>query len=219
MSRKREQQRENRRALARQLGVHGKDVPTKLLDNERVTEPELKVTGLQVHEVKRGFFEKAPPATLHVALFVVDGAGVRCCRRVAFETTLAKGAATLAAQALDDDFDDVVRYRRPGRFVFVAALVEGGTHEARAALGAHLVDDDVGLLVDGAPAGLDDDAVARLTRPRTVGLGIFAGAGFAREAAAVVSVDVVDRVRTTLPLPLDSADGRLRAAVAVDVRL
>jgi hypothetical protein len=220
MSRKREQQRENRRTLARQLGVHGKDVPSKLLDNERATEPELKLTSLVVDEVKRGFFEKAVPAMAHVALFVVDASGVRCCRRASVSTTLSKGAAALSPIALDDDFDDVVRYRRPGRFIVLGALVEGGTADARAALGARWVDDDDAVVVvDGATVALDSDAVARVQTPRAVALADPAGAGFAHAAAAIVTVDVVDRVRATLALPLSSSDGKWKTTLTLDVRL
>ena len=220
MSRKREQQRENRRTLARQLGVHGKDVPTKLLDNERVTEPALKVVSLVVDDVKRGFFEKPAPATLHTALFVVDAAGVRCCRRSAASTTLAKGTATLSPLALDDDLDEVVRYRRPGRFVVVTALVQGGTPEARDALGETWVDDDdVAVVVDGTRAGLNGDVVARATTARAITLEAFAGAGFAHAAGALVTIDVVDRVRASLALPLASSDGKWKTTLVVDVRL
>jgi hypothetical protein len=220
MSRKREQQRENRRTLARQLGVHGKDVPTRLLDNERVTEPEVKLVSLVVHQAKRGFFEKAAPATLHVALFVIDAAGARCCRRATFSTTLHKGTATLVPVAVDDDFDDVVRYRRPGRFVVLTALVEGGGHDARLALGQRWVDDDgATVLVDGASAALHGDVVTRTTSPRMVELPASFGAGFLHAASALVAIDVVDRVRATLALPLSSADGSRTATLTLDVRL
>lgn len=219
MSRKREQQRENRRTLARQLGVHGKDVPVNLLDNERVTEPELKVASLVVHEAKRGFFEKTLPATLHAALFVVDAGGVRCCRRAAWSTTLHKGTATLLPVALDDDCDDVVRYRRPGRFVVLAALVEGGSDEARGAVGERCAAEDVAVVVDGSTFALDDDVIARTTTPRPVDLAFVAGAGFLQAASALVAIDVVDRVRTTLALPLSTADGKRRTTLTLDVRL
>ena len=219
MSRKREQQRENRRTLARQLGVHGKDVPEKLLDNERVTEPELKVASLVVHEAKRGFFEATAPTTVHVALFVVDAAGVRCCRRAAFSTTLQKGTATLAPVDFDGDFDDVVRYRRPGRFVVLAALVEGGLDEARRAVGERCSAADATVVVDGTTVALDGEVVARSAEPRAVGLAAFAGAGFVHAAAAMVAVDAVDRVRRTLALPLSSGSGKRSATLTLDVRL
>lgn len=182
MSRKREQQRENKKELARQLGVSGKVVPQNLLDNERVTEPQLKPS-LVILEVKRGFFQKAQPGLLIWRLYVKDPTGARLVGACRARVVLDKGAV-----ALDDvsgALDDEVRYRRPGAFVVAACLVEGASF------------DDAHFVVD----------VAAVSASVDVG------------ACAVVEVKAVDRVKTTLTLPLATKDEKLKASLSLEVRL
>lgn len=224
MSRKRESQREHHRELARQLGVSGKDVPAALLDHERVTEPTMAPV-LSVDVVKRSFFSKSEPGALHLALFVVDQAGARCCRRASFACVLARGAVPLLIDDAEGDEGDehnekVVRYRRPGHFVLLAVLCEGGSAQARRGAGHDLrhLENKSGLVhVDGAPLTLASTTMARLGVPTA--LTFASEQAFVFSAAAAVSVPAVGRVKTTLSLPLHSADHRLKASADVDVRL
>lgn len=198
MSRKREQQRESKRELARQLGVSGKEVPTNLIENERVTEPRLLFSTLTATVAKRGFFEKPKPLMLAAALFCVDVRGARVVRRVSGVVVVDKAGSYVVADVKGEG-DDVVRYRRPGHFVVV--VVAGGS-----------IEDDCVVVKGGVGVGVGSVEVGRVKAAESV---VVAGAF----AAAVVSVDVVDRVKTTLSLPLVSADGRFVASLALDVRL
>lgn len=187
MSRKREQQRENKKELARQLGVSGKVVPQNLLENERVTEPELRPSYVVV-DVKRGFFQKAQPGLLSWRLYVKDPVGVRLVGHARANVRLDKGPVDL--DVVVDEFDDEVRYRRPGAFVVAACVVEGGA----------FADDK--FVVDAGAVNASIDA-----------------AGFVFAACAVVEVKAVDRVKTTLVLPLSTADQKLTSTLSLEVRL
>jgi hypothetical protein len=198
MSRKREQQRESKRELARQLGVSGKDVPTNLIENERVTEPRLQLSTLTATVAKRGFFEKPKPLSLAVALFCVDARGARVVRRVS-GVVVVDQAGSYEVKDVKGEGDDVVRYRRPGHFVVV--VVAGGS-----------IEDDCVVVHGGVRVGVGSVEVGRGKAAESV---VVAGA----LAASLVSIDVVDRVKTTLALPLVSPDGRFAATLAIDVRL
>lgn len=124
MSRKREQERENKKELARQLGVSGKVVPQRLLDHERVTEPRVTSPQLVVSEVQRGLFQKRLPASLRWVVWVKDGAGARFVGDGVYDVVLAKGDVALPAGTVR--LADEVRYRRPGSFFVGAVVGEGG---------------------------------------------------------------------------------------------
>ena len=123
VSRKREQQRENKKELARQLGTTGKDVPQNLLENERVTNPRLSSPSLVVVDIERGFFQKKLLATLRWCLWVKDPSGARFIGDAVCDVVLAKGDVAVVVTA--DNIADEVRYRRPGSF-FVGAVVGEG---------------------------------------------------------------------------------------------
>lgn len=212
MSRKREQLRENKRELARQLGVSGKEVPAALIENERVTEPRLLLSTLTTTAVKRGFLQKAQQTSLATALYVVDRNGARLVRTVSGHATIAKAGVVVVEGAVIDG-DDVVRYRRPGHFVVVAIAAEG------VAVDGDAFDDDFTVVVDGADVGIGDAAVAKLTAPQSISVKRGVAGEPVWRAAAVVAIAVVDRVKTTLQLPLRSDDGRYNGTLAVDVRL
>jgi len=224
MSRKREQLRENKRELARQLGVSGKEVPSALIENERVTEPRLLLSTLSVGVVKRGFLQKPQKTSLAVALYVVDRSGARKVRTVCGHATVAKvgSVAVEGVVSVVRDGDEVVRYRRPGHFVVVAVAAEG------AAVNVDAFDSDAfALVVGGGTVAIGSAEVGKLTVPASAGVAAGVAAGGAAvftgeavwRAAAVVAVAVVDRVKTTLQLPLHSDDGRFVATLSVDVRL
>lgn len=217
MSRKREQLRENKRELARQLGVSGKEVPSALIENERVTEPRLLLSTVSASVVKRGFLQKAQKTSLAVALYVVDRSGARLVRTVCGHATVAKVGSVVVEDVVSvvRDGDDVVRYRRPGHFVIVAVAAEG----AGINLDAFDGDDDFAFTAAGARVDVGSAEAGKLTTPVSVGVtGVVTGEAV-WQAAAVVAIAVVDRVKTTLQIPLRSDDGRFVGALAVDVRL
>ena len=125
MSRKREQQREQKKELARQLGVHGSDVPQNLLQNERVTEPRISTPVFVVDELARGFFQKKLPASLRWALWVKDANGARLVGQAVHDVVLARGPVKLGEGS--EVMQSEVRYRRPGSFFVGAVVVEGGS--------------------------------------------------------------------------------------------
>lgn len=229
MSRKREEQRENKRELARQLGVSGKDVPTTLLENERVTEPRI-LPSVSLQSVKRGFLAKAGPATLHVALFVVDGSGPRLVRQLQRSATLSKpGEIALAATDVRDEGDDVVRYRRPGHFVVVALLTEAQPKGVDAAAASRALAKQHALalgdpktlrvVLDGKGHAIDDDVIRRCDPARGCVVDVAGAESLSFVASAVLGIAAVHRVNETVMLPLSTSDGKLTATLSVAVRL
>ena len=200
MSRKREEKREQKRERARQLGVAGKDVPSSLLEHERVCEPKLVVDALDVAVRKRGFFESKVPLVVVVGLFVVDRTaaktGARLVRQVRCDVgVVSAGVSVDVSKKADVVGDERVRYHRPGHFVVVALAAEAAAEAAAF---------DVSVL-----AGVDAAAIA--TDGALVVVGAFAAAG--------VVVDAVTTVKEALVVPLTSADGRFAAALRLHVKL
>ncbi|HEY1098173.1 MAG TPA: hypothetical protein VGF99_04565, partial [Myxococcota bacterium] len=160
MSRKREQQRETRKEVARQLGVKGNDVPDQILDNERVTEPELSAR-LDIDVAKRGLFKAPGVLDVHVALFVVDNRGARLARTVSLQGASGRAPCAAVLTTTSKKQDDVVRYRRPGHFVVVALVTESAAPAADAAHAAALLDERLQIVVDGVARARDDRALAK----------------------------------------------------------
>lgn len=214
MSRKREEQRDKKRELARQMGVAGKEVPSKLLENERVTEPRLKAS-LEVLRIKRGLFKRAQPATLVVGLYLKDPGGTRFLGLLRAPCTLEKGSVSLPK--VDDGLVEQVRYRRPGSFILVAALVESADDDVHDALVAALEGAVTTDCLIGAAGPATVASFASSTTSTSVQLQLEGADGLL--AVAVVSVPAADRVKQVFALPLKSADDRLAATVDVDARL
>ncbi len=227
MSRKREEQRENRREVARQLGVSGKDVPTSLLENERVTEPRV-LPSLAVQTLKRGFLQKPGPMVLHVALYVVDGAGPRTVRQLVRGATLERpGEVSLVMTPAPDAGDDTVRYRRPGHFVVVALLTETPPKQpddvaAFAKAHATALGNATALRIglDGKLLAVDDDAIRKVGAARGCALELVTDlAAFTFVAAGVLAIAAVHRVNETVTLPLSTSDQKLVATLSLALRL
>lgn len=218
MSRKREQQRENKKELARQLGVAGRAVPQNLLDNERVTEPRLDLTAA-ITAWPGGLLGRlglgAPtsrPLQAHALLWCVSAHRARLVRSLRLAATVTgTGSVSLERRAASTHDHDVVRYKRPGFFVLLVALSEARS-EADAVVDAdHLAHTDA-VEVDGAKRPLVE--LAALTTAATVPLsvaGLWRGVVVARAAA--------DRVKEQIALPMTSPDGKAKATLTVTMRL
>src|SRR4051794_39781284 len=118
MSRKRERSREDKKELARQVGGRAEDVPAELREHARVCTPTLRPT-LAVQRQGLGLLRRKGPLSLHLALYLVDRAGVRLVRR---QTLTGPPAA-------EEGDEERVRYTRPAHFLLVALLTEGATAE------------------------------------------------------------------------------------------
>lgn len=223
MSRKREAQRDSRRTLAQQLGVKGTDVPEQLLENERVTQPELKAW-LDVDVAKRGLFKAPGVLEVHLVLFVVDKVGVRVARQLSLRGAANKAAGAAALSATNTPSDHVVRYRRPGHFVLVAVATEsvssatGGVHPQA------LVDLRLQIAAGATSYALKDPSLAKLSTPTSVqlsvaGADVVAAADVVFAGAAVVGIAAAHRVNETVVLPIKSDDGRFEARLSVTLRL
>jgi hypothetical protein len=219
VSRKRARQRENKKELARQLGVAGREVPTNLLENERVTEPTLGL-GLVVERWPKGgllsMFGIGRPVPrslqLHALLWCVSAHRARLVRSVLAHTDVnGAGTATVGVDATSDHGHDVVRYKRPGFFVLVAVVSEGRPGPAAVA--------DQGWLATRTSLSLPDGAVAiedlgATKSPTPFATDIVGGWG-----ALVVARAAADRVKETLPLSFTSSDGAAAVKLRVSLRL
>lgn len=224
MSRKREKQRESKRELARQLGVDPDEVPEELRSHARVSEPEMKAR-LTVRRAKRGLFRRARRLALHVALFVVDAAGPRLARFLSLRGATKSVPGDVALTIAEDRGEEKVRYTRPGHFLILALVVEGGDDDEDIAHASALA--DVARLrvdVGDGPQPLGRLGAARLERPAGARLFIDdkpvpEGADLTFHAAAARSVAAAHRVHETIELPLASVDGALEATLALDLRV
>jgi hypothetical protein len=219
VSRKRAQQRENKKELARQLGVAGRAVPQNLLENERVTEPELDVSGA-VTAWPGGILGRlglgAPSSRelqLHALLWCVSAHRARLVRSLRLAATVTgAGPIAFTRQAASSHDHDVVRYKRPGFFVLLVGLSEGRGEAGAVVDAEHLTHRDA-LDVGGGPRSLVD--LAGVTTPTAVPLtiaGLWGGLVVARAAA--------DRVKEQLALPpLASPDGKAKVTLTVNLRL
>lgn len=219
MSRKREQQRENKKELARQLGVAGREVPTNLLENERVTEPTLGL-GLVVDTWPGGGllsrFGIGRPAArslqLHALLWCVSAHRPRLVRSILGHADVdGAGTTNLVVDATSDHSHPVVRYKRPGFFVLLAAVSEGRPGPAASADQAWL-STRVSLALPSGPVAIED--LGGTKAPTAVAVDITGGWG-----ALVVAKPAADRVKETLPLPFSSPDGAVTAKLQVSLRL
>ncbi len=218
MSRKRDQQRENKKELARQLGVAGRDVPTNLLDNERVTEPTLGL-GLVVDTWPGGFLSRfgigrpaARSLQLHALLWCVSGHRARLVRSILGHADIdAAGAVEVIVDATSDHGHPVVRYKRPGFFVLLAAVSEGRPGPAAIA-------DQTSLSIRSSlalPVGLVAiEGLGATKTPTPVAAETAGGWG-----ALVVAKPAADRVKESLQLPFVSPDGAVTVKLRVSLRL
>ncbi|MDP2340055.1 MAG: hypothetical protein Q8O67_03790 [Deltaproteobacteria bacterium] len=223
MSRKRDKQRGNRKELARQIGVKGSEVPDALLANERVTQPDLKLS-LVVQQAKRGWFKGAQPLAVHAVLFVVDAGGARLARLVSARG-LIKKTGDVALTIAETRGDDVIRYRRPGHFVVVALLTEGPDDALAHKHAAALADvKTLRVVVDGKTLGPGDSSLSRIDQPRAVTLE-HANAAIVDVtdaqffAASTMGIPAAHRVQEIVELPLITVDGALKATLSVALRL
>jgi hypothetical protein len=219
VSRKREQQRENKKELARQLGVAGRAVPPNLLENERVTEPTLGL-GLVVDSWSGGGllarFGIGRPAArrlqLHALLWCVSAHRARLVRSILAHADVdGAGTAAVVVDASSDHGHDVVRYKRPGFFVLLAAVSEGRDGPAAVADQTWLATRLTFTLPSG-PVAVEDLGATK--SPTAVATDIAGGWG-----ALVVAKPAADRVKETLPLPFTSTDGAVAVKLRVSLRL
>ena len=228
MSRKREEQRDNKRTLARQMGVSGREVPRELIDNERVTEPTLAVRATLEHRASGGLLARllhrsTGPDRLdvHLCLWCCSSKQVRLVRSIAAHGVVSDpGPITL--QARDDDHGHaVVRYRRPGFFVVTALVTIGRSQDGADADDRALrAADHVGLAGADAVSLL---SVASSTTPVPItvaGLSTAPSTPPLRlQQAMLVARAAADRVKEPVSLPLTSADGHCQLRLAIDLRL
>jgi hypothetical protein len=163
---------------------------------------------------------------VHVALYVVDAAGIRVVRQARFDGLIERTPTEIAlAEVVAPGARDLVRYTRPGHFIALAIALEGGTPPEHAALTAHLADPAaLHVALESTVVPLADRSVGRVEQPRSVdvtheGKPVAPTEAVAYAAAGLVSVAAVHRVHTTVRLPLHSADGRLQATLLLDLRL
>ncbi len=219
VSRKREHQRENKKELARQLGVAGRAVPTNLLENERVTEPTLGL-GLVVDTwpgggllARFGIGRPAPRSLqLHALLWCVSAHRARLVRSILGHADVdGPGTAEVVVDATSDHGHPVVRYKRPGFFVLLAAVSEGRPGPAAVADQTWLAT-RLALALPTGPVAIEDLGATKA--PTAVAVDIAGGWG-----ALVVAKPAADRVKETLPLPFASSDGAVTAKLRVSLRL
>jgi len=222
MSRKREAQRDSRRTLAQQLGVKGMDVPEQLLENERVTEPELKAR-LDIDVAKRGLFKAPGVLDVHLVLFVVDKAGPRIARRLSLRGASGRAPCAAVLQPTSTPSDHVVRYRRPGHFVVVALVSESASSATDTVHAAALADPRLQIVVAGTAYALKDVALSKVAASSAqlilAGNALVAASDVLFAGAAVVGVAAAHRVNETVVLPIKSDDGRFEARLSVTLRL
>ena len=230
MSRKREQQRESRRELARQLGVAPTLVPDALRAHARVTEPTLEVA-FHVENAARGLFGRAGPLALHAVVYVVDGGGARVAQRVRCEGLARAAPCDVALTVVDAGGGERLRYTRPARFVVVVLATEGIDGVAAAAHGAAL--EDLPALAFDILDGSSSATSATTTLARASGAYFesphavritHAGAPIVRAdarfvAATIVCIPAAHRVHESRALPLESSDAKLRAHATLQLRL
>jgi hypothetical protein len=219
VSRRRQQQRDNKKELARQLGVAGRAVPQHLLDNERVTEPSMGLSLVvdrwpTVGVLARLLSGRPAPRTLHLhaLLWCVSSQRAVLVRSLRAHAHLASaGPVAVVIDAADDHGHESVRYRRPGSFVLLAVVCEGrgdvdptATHQAL-------------LTTTALPIETAQRPIAELTNtstPTPVELGLPSSWG-----SFVVAKAAADRVKEQLTWSVTSTDGTVSATVAVALRL
>ena len=226
MSRKREQQRESRKELARQMGVHVDEVDESLRAHARVTEPTFDAR-LHVQEAKRGWFKKAEPLALHVALHIVDGSGARLARAQSFRGMADTVPGDVVLTAGDVRGPDKLRYTRPGHFLVLALVTEGAALDAQERHAAALCDPAVQVIAGGETCGLASRilAAARFEQPHlarfmqkehvVVDRAIETTVRFV--GGALLALPAVHRVQETVSLSLVDVD--FRATLSLALRL
>ena len=222
MSRKREAQRDSRRTLAEQLGVKGTDVPERLLENERVTEPELRAH-LDIDVAKRGLFKAPGALDVHLVLFVVDKAGPRIARRLSLRGASGRAPCAAVLSHTTTPLDHVVRYRRPGHFVLVALCTEGASSATDSVHAQALTDPRLHIVVAGSRYSIKDTALSKVTATSAqltlASNAVIATTDVLFAGAAVVGIAAAHRVNETVVLPIKSDDARFEARLAVTLRL
>lgn len=219
VSRKREQQRETKKELARQLGVAAHDVPEQLLHNERVTEPEVAAACVVEQWPTPGFFARFGFGTprlhtlrAHAALWCVSSNGARLVRSGRWRGVLTTaGNVSLVDDGVDQHGHEVVRYRRPGFFVLVSMLTADRTDDDAAADHRALV----------AAATFDVEGASR----PLAALGSYTTTTRSRLTAVpawgvhVTAIPAADRVKQQVVATTTSPDGLVRTTLNLTVRL
>jgi len=219
VSRKREQQRENKKELARQLGVAGRDVPTNLLENERVTEPSLGLALVVDRWPKGGLlslFGVGRPGRrslqVHALLWCVSAHRPRLVRSLVGHADVdAAGTTEVVIDERSDHGHAVVRYKRPGFFVLLAAVSEGRPGPAAVADHTWLAS-RLALTLPTGPVAIEDLGTTK--SPTAVATDIVGAWG-----ALVVAKPAADRVKETVPLKFAAPDGAVEATLRVSLRL
>lgn len=232
MSRKREEQREKKKALEQQLGLAGKQdkgLVDDLLAKERVTEPSLHLRFEADAAPKVGLLagvfgrlQKAPPPSLlsvRLALLVIEPghdqrSGEHLQARPVGVLRFDGTSSSLSAPA--GSLRSPLRYRRPGGFVVIVDAVEAsttdaGVHAAHDVACGRLVED--GVVIAGVKRSIAS-LLSQTTAMSASLVGVADDLG-GRAACAVLGIPAADRVKTTVVLPLPA----LKATAHVDVRL
>lgn len=231
MSRKREKQRAARRELDRQLeqaGVDDSALAEQLRAQPRVCEPEFDVR-LSVERARRGLFRFAKPLAVHVALFVVDSGGPRRVRFRALRGEARQVPGDVRLDVVHEQGEQRIRYARPGHFIAVILVLEGGPPlAADDAVGPTLaaLADPARVRIDlgSGGVGVGELAPASLEAGRHATILLDAEDPVARAdvtmgAASVVAIPAVHKVRTEVALPIASVNDRLRATAMLSIKL
>ncbi len=226
MSRKREAQREDKKELARQMGVRGREVPQKLIEHERVTEPRVAIT-VVVEHWPTGLLHKLPglkpkPRALHldVGLWCVSRGEARLVRSVSGPVTAAGLGVVAVNAAVADQGHDVVRYKRPGSFVLLVSIGEGDGSLSLPSLSEVLVDGTQTPIVELAKStALTPVTATPSSSTSSSSTSSSSPSASSRWGASVVARGAVDRIRETIRFPFMSPDGQVGVAVDVDLRL
>lgn len=197
MSRRRREQKDRKKELARQMGVKASDEVDELREKLRVTRLELKASSVTVDEAP--FALRPAPWVLEIAVALIEPQGARWLAGQRAEAAGKPKAGQTLPLAHPPVGDDRVRYSRPATLVLFAA--PAGEQP--------LIDRDVEALqldLNGA-VSIVDDAVRRLKDPITAAVdGVPMG---------IAVFPVPHRLKATVALPF--VDDKRRGHVEVEI--
>jgi hypothetical protein len=197
MSRRRREQKDRKRELARQMGVKASDAVDELREKLRVTRLELSASAVHLDEAP--FALRPAPLAVDIAVALIEPQGVRWLAAVRAAAEGKPKAGVVLPLTHDAVDDDRVRYARPATLVLLAAaagetpLFDRPAAEVRVSL--------------GGPVSLVDDAVRRLKAPTETTVDDV--------PAGIAVFPVPHRLKTTVQLPF--ADGKRRGRLQVEL--